>query len=187
MFSFERDNENCGTKALLRDPILPDNFGYALLILGLALLLAPYFRGSDFGVVKVPEFEASTRTALRIIGPVAMLGAVLVHVDLLPLKAGIEPSKQSPKAGEPTSGRHDAALEPGSDVLAPRQGGSCLYAAKVLRIDGELATVRFGFGRDAQVPLEKVTAVRRTAPAADLGDKVPRLPRCRRRLGAWDG
>jgi len=63
---------------------LPDNFGYAILLVSLALLLAPYLRGGDFGLVKIPDFKPKVRRALVAIGPMAMIGAILVHVQFLP-------------------------------------------------------------------------------------------------------
>ena len=63
---------------------LPNNFGYAILLVSLALLLAPYLRGSDFGLLKVPDFQPKVRRLLVAIGPVAMIGAILIHVQLLP-------------------------------------------------------------------------------------------------------
>ncbi|CAN7463098.1 hypothetical protein [Paraburkholderia hospita] len=62
---------------------LPDQFGVALLLLALALFLAPYLAGHDFGVVKIPSFNPAARRILRFIGPVCLLAVVLLHVPLV--------------------------------------------------------------------------------------------------------
>jgi len=62
---------------------LPDQFGVALLLLALVLLLSPYLAATDLGVIKVPEFNPIVKRRLRILGPIAMVGAVLLHVPLV--------------------------------------------------------------------------------------------------------
>lgn len=59
---------------------LPDGFGYLPLVLALVLGLAPYLGGSDFGIVKIPAFEASAQRKLRVVGPCLLLTAIIVHV-----------------------------------------------------------------------------------------------------------
>jgi hypothetical protein len=63
---------------------VPEQFGVTLLLLALVLLLSPYLAGTDFGVIKIPEFKPTAKRALRVIGPVAMLAALLLHFPLVP-------------------------------------------------------------------------------------------------------
>jgi hypothetical protein len=158
---------------------LPSNFGYALLVLGLALLLAPYLRGSDFGIVKIPDFDAPVRRALRIVGPLVMLAAVMVHVSLFPTK--LEPTGAPPRDEAPVGGAVRPigpesavfAVEPGASVLAPRNDGGCLYPATVLGRDGEAVRVRFTFGQDGRIPANRLVPIPTgSSPAIAPGDRV---------------
>ena len=63
---------------------LPEQFGVALLLLALVLLLSPYLADTDLGVIKIPEFNPIVKRRLRILGPIAMVAAVLLHVPLVP-------------------------------------------------------------------------------------------------------
>ncbi|MGZ5441088.1 MAG: hypothetical protein ACXW5U_04980 [Thermoanaerobaculia bacterium] len=62
---------------------LPSEFGVTLLIAALALSLAPYLAGSDFGLLKVPQFPVRVRARLRSAGPVALLVAIFLHLPLI--------------------------------------------------------------------------------------------------------
>jgi len=62
---------------------LPAEFGMTLLIAAFALSLAPYLAGSDFGLLKVPQFPAPVRARLRSTGPVALLVAIFLHLPLI--------------------------------------------------------------------------------------------------------
>jgi hypothetical protein len=135
---------------------LPANFGYALLILGLVLVLAPYLRGTDFGVVKIPDFEAPMRRTLRVVGPLALLGAVLVHVPLAEQGGSLRrgsASRIEPGTVPAVPPIHTlTTLQPGDAVLSRRGTGQCLYPATVLGLEGDQARVRFAFGQDGEVP-----------------------------------
>jgi hypothetical protein len=146
-----------GERSLLDWLGLPENFGYALLIVGLALLLAPYLRGGDFGIVKVPDFEPGVRSALRVVGPIVMLIAVIVHVDLLP-SAG---EREARGNGGPSSASDGGTVEPlplppqHQRVLA-RWGSGCLYPATSLGSDGDAVEVYFAFAREDRVKVQDV-------------------------------
>jgi hypothetical protein len=134
---------------------LPEGFGYALLMLALALLLAPYLGGSDFGLVKIPKFEPPVRRALRIAGPFLISAAILAHVPLFaatdgPLRGHVDSDVDR------TAVPNVLEVSPGEEVLAPRNDGLCLYPATVLSWDGEVVRLRFAFGKDGQVPIERV-------------------------------
>jgi len=59
---------------------LPSEFGLALLILSLILLLAPYFAGHDFGVFKIPPFKYVVKKKLKIIGPILFILILISEV-----------------------------------------------------------------------------------------------------------
>jgi hypothetical protein len=63
---------------------LPEHFGEALLLFALILLLSPYLAGTDLGFIKIPEFNPIAKRRLLILGPIAMVAAVLLHVPLVP-------------------------------------------------------------------------------------------------------
>jgi hypothetical protein len=83
--------------SLIKGLGLPDQFGLVLLVAGLVLSMAPYLAGVDFGIFKIPLFESSIRTRLKIIGPVWLAIAVLLHVPLR--TSGVQPDS---KASVPT-------------------------------------------------------------------------------------
>ncbi|MEO9484379.1 MAG: hypothetical protein ABJG47_13060 [Ekhidna sp.] len=61
---------------------LPSSFIGVLLTLSLALSLAPYFPGLDFGVFKIPELSPGQSQALKIIGPISFFSIIL---SLIPI------------------------------------------------------------------------------------------------------
>ncbi|HEX2835301.1 MAG TPA: hypothetical protein VHW00_19965 [Thermoanaerobaculia bacterium] len=63
---------------------LPDAFVLAVMLLTLALTLAPYFSGMTIGSVQVPRLDIRRRRALRLIGPVLLLANLAL---VLPLSA----------------------------------------------------------------------------------------------------
>src|SRR5262249_5640476 len=70
---------------------LPEQFGYVLLLLALALVLSPYLAGADFGVIKIPQFKPTTTRRLRGFGPIVLLATVLLHFPLLPKDESSKP------------------------------------------------------------------------------------------------
>ncbi len=62
---------------------LPPQFGITLLLFFFALTLVPYFAGKDFGILKIPEFENSTKRRLRRAAPALLLCAVFLHLPIL--------------------------------------------------------------------------------------------------------
>jgi tetratricopeptide (TPR) repeat protein len=63
---------------------LPPAFGVVLLTVALALLLAPYLQGADFGSIKIPIFDIKVRNVLKVLGPVALVGCVALFLPVLP-------------------------------------------------------------------------------------------------------
>ena len=63
---------------------LPDDFATVLLIVALILALSPYLSGADFGVFKVPSFSDEVRSRLRLLGPLALAGVVLLFLPVWP-------------------------------------------------------------------------------------------------------
>src|SRR6058998_3569485 len=70
-------------QSLLSAVGLPEEFGVVLLSLALILLLAPYLAGTDLGIIRIPSFSSGAKRTLRIVGPIAMLAAILLHVPLV--------------------------------------------------------------------------------------------------------
>jgi hypothetical protein len=66
---------------------LPDSFGVLLLGFALALLLAPYFAGVDFGVLKIPDLAPTLRGRLKVVGPLLFLSCVFAFVPIIPSKS----------------------------------------------------------------------------------------------------
>ena len=62
---------------------LPEPFGLTLLIIGLILALAPWLSGHDFGIFKIPQFSLRIRKALRILGPIFLIVAIVVHIPIV--------------------------------------------------------------------------------------------------------
>lgn len=151
---------------------LPDGFGYALLMLALALLLAPYLGGSDFGLVKIPKFEPPVRRALRIAGPFLISAAILAHVPLLAATDGTLRGHVDPDVDQ-TSVARVVEVSPDEEVLAPRNDGLCLYQATVLSWDGGVVRLRFAFGKDGQAPIGRIMRLTENAPErVSLTDQV---------------
>lgn len=157
---------------------LPANFGYALLIIGLVLTLAPYLRGSDFGVIKIPDFDPPVRRTMRVVGPTVMLGAVLMHVEILSTAETVgegRPADGNPQELQPLTPDPGAPVElkSGSAVLAPQGNGRCLYAAKVVAVNEGIVDLRFSFGRDGDARAAHVLPTP-LSPAGEvaLGERV---------------
>ncbi len=69
---------------------LPSQFGTTLLLLFLILSIVPFFSGKDFGVLKIPEFGEASKRRLRLVGPLLLLTAIILHLPLLPLRTPTE-------------------------------------------------------------------------------------------------
>ncbi len=63
---------------------LPEQFGLALLLLSLALLIGSYLDDLNFGFFRIPWLSRSRKKKLKIIGPILFLAALVVHFPLLP-------------------------------------------------------------------------------------------------------
>lgn len=63
---------------------IPDKVAIFLLVVALALALAPYLPGSDFGVLKVPALEREIQEILRWVGPLFFALVVLLFLPLWP-------------------------------------------------------------------------------------------------------
>ena len=173
---------------------LPPNFGYALLIIGLVLTLAPYLRGSDFGVIKIPDFDPPVRSTMRVLGPVLLLGAILLHVELIRVSAGPGPVNQDGPVeqltgpGEPTTKAGQSTEPPPATpisepdppstpsfqlargtVLAPWEGGECLYPATIVGAPTDWVNLRFAFGKDGSAPNSRL----RPAPKGPVTEVTP--------------
>lgn len=59
---------------------LPGAFGVTLLVVSLILVLAPYFAGLDFGVIKIPDFSPEWRRRLKWFGPFTLVFIILIHI-----------------------------------------------------------------------------------------------------------
>ena len=95
------------------------------------------------------------RRTLRVIGPLVLLAAILVHVPLAEQRTLPRPDptpRMEPNAPAEAPRQTSTALQPGSSVLSPRGAGQCLYPATVLGHEGDLARVRFAFGQEGEVP-----------------------------------
>lgn len=66
---------------------IPEAFGSVLLSLTLILALAPYLAGADFGIFKIPDLNTQSKQTLKWLGPVFVLGSILLFVPLLDPKA----------------------------------------------------------------------------------------------------
>lgn len=77
---------------------LPPEFGLVLLVLSLALAVAPYLANSDFGILKVPSFVPRTRKRLRVVGLVALLVAMGLHVPILRSQPQAAPASAPPSS-----------------------------------------------------------------------------------------
>jgi len=143
---------------------LPDGFGYLLLVLGLILTLSPWLHGHDFGLLKVPDFNASQRRFLKGVGPIALVVAITLHVPILSAGSDARPGVEVP----PTIGPGDEAQRPSVDdspaddsnpqhVLAEWEGSKCLYLANLLGRDADMGRVSFAFDPEiSDIPLSHV-------------------------------
>jgi len=87
---------------------LPKEFGAALLILSLGLLVMPYLSGAtlrfklagiELGLPKMPELKGSVRRRVQFIGPICVVTAIAIHAPLLPVGgATSSPPRESPTA-----------------------------------------------------------------------------------------
>ena len=59
---------------------IPTEFGILLLTLSLILFLAPYFSGTDFGVIKIPIFSSKAKKRLILFGPFLILGTIILFL-----------------------------------------------------------------------------------------------------------
>ncbi len=89
---------------------LPDSFGLTILLISLILALGPWLGGADFGLFKVPAFSDNARLKLRVIGPLLLVIAVVVHLPLLE-------ARSVDTSAEPVVGEAGGA-EPSDTVLA---------------------------------------------------------------------
>lgn len=64
---------------------LPDQFGFILFIIALVLSLAPYFPGTDFVIIKIPNFKKYTKKILIIVGPISFVVVLILHIPLVSL------------------------------------------------------------------------------------------------------
>ena len=71
---------------------LPPAFGNVILVVCLALLLAPYFEGADFGPVKVPKLDPSLLKTLTWLGPTAFALVLFAHLRVWPAPSSSPPS-----------------------------------------------------------------------------------------------
>jgi len=79
---------------------LPGEFGAALLILGLVLLLAPYFAGHDFGAFKIPAFKPALKRRLRVLGPAIFVLVVVMHIPIIQTESPTPAVPKSPPAAD---------------------------------------------------------------------------------------
>lgn len=140
-------------QSLLERLNLPDGFGYALLMLGLILTLAPWLRGSDFGMFKIPEFAPGTRRGLVYAGPLTLMLAIGLH---LPMAAPAPPPPVPDPPGSATGRTTTVRPAGGQRVLADWQDSGCLYPARLVAAEGGTATLLFDFDERATVPVSEV-------------------------------
>ena len=79
----EEGAESMMKQSLLGVLGLPGEFGVALLLIALVLVLAPYLSGHDLGVIKIPEFGPGAKRALKIGGPSAMVAVLAFHLPFI--------------------------------------------------------------------------------------------------------
>ena len=89
------------SESVIQRLALPAEFGVALLLFAFTLAIAPYFSGVDFGAVKIPELSLKTRRNLRVIGPLALAMAILLHVPF---------ARTAPVPAPPTTSANDTAV-----------------------------------------------------------------------------
>jgi hypothetical protein len=70
-------------KSILNNYGIPDSIGATFFSFCLVLTLAPYFPNSDFGIFKVPSFPANVVSILKTLGPISMIGSLMIFVPFL--------------------------------------------------------------------------------------------------------
>lgn len=98
-------------ESLIAKTDLPPQFGLILLLFALVLVLAPWLSGSDFGFLKIPAFPERTRRAFRILGPIALVSAVSIHIPFLAASS---------------NGEGAGSVLPRAEVTSPEPPGSSL-------------------------------------------------------------
>jgi len=63
---------------------LPEQFKYFLCAFTFILVVAPYFSGLDFGIVKIPTFTVAIAKSLKYIGPVALILVICSSIRFFP-------------------------------------------------------------------------------------------------------
>lgn len=90
-------------KSLFKISELPDSFGAVLLIFSFILLLSPYLSGADFGVFKIPVFNASANRWLKVVGPVVFCLCVLSFLPIIPTTNPASMNSNNGAENTPTS------------------------------------------------------------------------------------
>lgn len=137
---------------------LPEAFGNVLLLLSFALLISPYFSGTDFGAFKVPSFTPVRNKKLKRIGPVIFVVCVFLFIPIWRTGQSEtrppsvhKPSEQKSKVpgSSPVTNRSSPAIDrPKGDgvsvvILSPSEDDPIIVKAKeTLMIRGELRKVR---------------------------------------------
>lgn len=75
---------------------LPEKFNGAVLTLSFILLIGPYLEGLDFGVFKIPTFNAETKKMLQYLGPIIFFLVILLFIRFWPPadKNGVKKTKE---------------------------------------------------------------------------------------------
>lgn len=103
---------------------LPPEFGVTLLIVCLALSVAPYFSGADFGILKIPSFRSTIRRNLRFGGPIALVVAIFLHIPFIwnQPSLDLDRSDRSPRLVTPAKSPPPPAPRPPKPDLNPPPG-----------------------------------------------------------------
>jgi hypothetical protein len=67
---------------------LPGHIGEIFFLISLALTLAPYFPGMDFGALKVPALPDGSRKTLKLVAPIALVVTTLSFFPFWPEPTG---------------------------------------------------------------------------------------------------
>ena len=86
---------NTEAKSILDLIGLPTGFGVTLLVMSLALFLAPYLAGYDFGAIKIPKFPSDWKRRLKWIGPIVLCLMITIHIPFYFFTPGAEPPPHS--------------------------------------------------------------------------------------------
>lgn len=62
---------------------LPEGFGELTISFAFILLIAPYFSGLDFGIVRIPQFRENTKKTFKFFGPVLFAFSILLFIPFL--------------------------------------------------------------------------------------------------------